>query len=117
MIRPALVAWREVTENLLAKTQQSAEEQRDETIVSIETLLDKRDKLQPEIAAPFTAEEKAFGEELIALEADLQMKLTFFNKRIRTDISESQSKKDHMKNYVNPYSNVARDGTYYDTKQ
>jgi len=33
------------------------------------------------------------------------------------DISEAQSKKDHMKSYVNPYSNVARDGTFYDTKQ
>jgi len=30
---------------------------------------------------------------------------------------ESQAKKDNMKNYVNPYSNVARDGTFYDTKQ
>ena len=54
---------------------------------------------------------------LWSLEADVQKKLAFFTKQIRTDISEAQSKKDNMKNYVNPYSNVARDGTFYDTKQ
>jgi len=117
MIRTALIAWRKATAGLLIATEKVAEETRDEAIESIEALLDVREKLQPGIAAPFTPEEEAFGKELIVLEADLQMKLAAFNKRIRTDISEAQSKKGHMKNYVNPYSNVARDGTYYDTKQ
>ena len=117
MIRPALVTWRKATEGLLLATEKVAEDTRDEAIESIETLLDVREKLQPEIAAPFTPEEEVFGKELVALEAVLQKKLALFNKRIRTDISEAQSKKDHMKNYVNPYGNVARDGAYYDTKQ
>lgn len=117
MIRPALEAWHKATKTLLALTTVTAEEKRDETIARIEECLDVREKLQAEIVAPFTPEEEALGKELVALEADVQKKLALFSKRIRLDISEAQSKKDHMKNYVNPYSNVARDGTFYDTKQ
>ncbi|KAA0966768.1 hypothetical protein FQ087_11250 [Sporosarcina sp. ANT_H38] len=118
MIRPAMTVWRDVTMKLLALTaKHTSEEQRDKTILSIEGLLDDRDKLQPHIAAPFTAEEKAFGKELVTMEADVQKKLDLFRKRIRLDISDTQSKKGNMKNYLNPYSNVARDGTFYDTKQ
>ncbi|WP_342508904.1 hypothetical protein [Sporosarcina sp. FSL K6-2383] len=118
MIRPAMVAWRDVTEKLLALAAgEISEEQRDAMILSIEGFLDDRDKLQAQIVAPFTSEEESFGKELVAMEADVQKKLALFTKQIRVDISESQSKKDHMKNYINPYSNVARDGTFYDTKQ
>ena len=38
--------------------------------------------------------------------------LLYSPKLIRMDITEAQAKKDTMKNYVNPYSNVARDGTF-----
>jgi len=44
-------------------------------------------------------------------DADLSKKLS------ELGITGEQSKKDNMKNYINPYSNVARDGTFYDTKQ
>jgi len=117
MIRPALITWRKATESLLLETRKVAEETRDEAIQNIESLLDVRDLLQTKIMAPFTPEEEEYGKELVALEADLQKKLTLFNKSIRMDITEAQSKKDHMKNYVNPYSNVSRDGNYYDSKQ
>lgn len=116
MIRPALVAWREATETLLALTF-TEEEKRDETIARIEECLDVREKMQAEIVAPFTMEEDVLGKELIAMEADVQKKLALLFKQIRLDITQAQSKKDHMKNYVNPYSKVARDGTFYDTKQ
>jgi flagellar protein FliT len=117
MIRPALIAWRDVTEKLLSLARETADELRDETIAGIEALLDDRDKLQPHISAPFNSEEESFGKNLVATEAVLQKQLALFTKQIRTDITEAQAKKDNMKNYVNPYSNVARDGTFYDTKQ
>lgn len=117
MIRPALVTWRKASESLLALSEEFADDLRDEAIAKIEKLLDLRDQLQHEIAAPFTAEEEAYGKELVSMEKDVQLKLAAINKHIRTDISHAQSKKDNMKNYVNPYSNVARDGTFYDTKQ
>jgi len=117
LIRPALTAWRDVTEKLMELTGEIAEDTRDKTIAGIEALLDDRDKLQPHISAPFTPEEEVFGKSLIAAEADVQKQLSQFTQLIRTDIVESQAKKDNMKNYVNPYSNVVRDGTFYDTKQ
>jgi len=117
MIRPALIAWRDVTGKLVRLSEETAVDKRDETIAGIEALLDDRDKLQPHIAAPFTPEEEVFGKSLVETEADVQKKLAQFTQLIRTDIMESQAKKDNMKNYVNPYSNVARDGTFYDTKQ
>ena len=117
MIRPALAAWREVTEQLLAATRRNSEAERDETIVEIEGLLDKRDKLQPHIAAPHSPEEAAFGKELMVLEQQVQRELAAFLKQIRNNISETQAKKDNMNSYVNPYSKLGRDGAYYDTKQ
>lgn len=117
MIRPALTAWHDVTKKLLALTNETAEDARDETITRIEALLDNRDKLQPHIVAPFTHEEEVFGKSLVETEVDVQKQLALFTNLIRTDISESQTKKGNIKNYLNPYSNVARDGTFYDAKQ
>lgn len=117
MIRPALETWRKVTDSLLLVSDHFADELRDEAIEKIDKLLDVRDQLQPEIVAPFTPEEEAYGKELVELEKKVQAKLAVFNKQIRTDITDAQSKKDTIKNYVNPYSNVAQDGTFYDKKQ
>ena len=117
MIRPAFTAWRTATDSLLLMSKNTDEETRDKVIERIEALLDEREQLQLEMAAPFTDDEQAFGKELVKLEAEVQKRLDFFTQKIRTNISESQTKKVHMKSYVNPYGSVARDGTYYDTKQ
>ncbi|MFS0575473.1 hypothetical protein AB1K83_07560 [Sporosarcina sp. 179-K 3D1 HS] len=117
MIRPALTAWHDVTEQLLAATRRNGEAERDEVIQEIEGLLDARDKLQPHVAAPHTPEEEAFGKDLMVLEQKVQQQLAAFLKQIRHNITETQAKKDNMKSYVNPYSNLGRDGGYYDTKQ
>ena len=117
MIRPAFVAWRTATNSLLTMSKSTDEDTRDKVIERIEALLDEREKLQLEMVVPFTEEEQAFGKKLVELETDVQKGLDLFTTRIRTNISESQSKKVHMKSYVNPYGDVARDGRYYDTKQ
>lgn len=117
MIRKALVDWQRATESILSLSENVSEEKREAVIERIEKLLDVRDQLQPEIQAPFTKEEEAFGKELISLEDKLQKQLSLFTKGIRKDITISQSKKTNMKNYVNPYGNMPRDGAYYDTKQ
>lgn len=117
MIRPALLAWQGITEQILKLSPQVSDSQRDEMIANVEAFLDERDKLQQQIAAPFTPEEEVLGKELVALEVDIQKKLAQLTKEIRVDISESQLKSDNMKSYVNPYSSLGQDGTYYDTKQ
>ena len=116
MIRPAMKNWRQVSEKLLVLTQQTDEASREETIVNIEKCLDIRDQLHSQIISPFTVEEEALGKELIAMEESIQKKLTMFSSEIKKNIFDSKSKKSNMKNYVNPYSSITKDGTFYDTK-
>lgn len=117
MIRPAMIRWRETAQQLLSETSRTEEEHRDAVIDEINVLLDERDALQTEIVAPFTPEEEDLGKELVALEKQVAAALTTYTKLIRSDITAAQSKKEHVKSYVNPYGKVARDGTFYDTKQ
>lgn len=117
MIRQELVDWKRATESLVLTIENVPEDKRDETIERVEKLLDVREQLQKNIQPPFTKEEEAFGKEVIQLEKNFQQQLTDFFKSIREDISVTQSKKSNMTNYVNPYQNIARDGSYYDTKQ
>lgn len=117
MIRESLTAWRVATESLLRLLDVRDEEKRDEVIGKVEMLLTEREALQPSIQAPFTDEEKEFGQALLPLEKDIQTKLAVFTKDIRFDISEHQKKKDSSNAYTDPYSQVFRDGTFYDKKK
>ncbi|QTD41194.1 flagellar protein FliT [Sporosarcina sp. Te-1] len=109
--------WQDISKELLLATAQLEEDKRDAVIETVERLLNERDVLQKEILPPFTSEEEAVGRGLVDLEKQVLQSLSLYSKRIRADISATQSKKEHMKNYVNPYGKVARDGTFYDTKQ
>lgn len=117
MIRPAIFRWQEIAQRLLSATSRTEEEHRDAVIDEINELLDERDVLQTEIVFPFTAEEEELGKQLVALEKQVALELAAYMKLIRSDITAAQSKKEHVKSYVNPYGKVARDGTFYDTKQ
>lgn len=117
MIRPALKAWGEATNRLLQLSEEFSAELRDETIAEIDELLNVRDQLQQHIQAPFTEEEEVFGKQLVELEKVVQQKLQTFTNKIRIDINKAQSKKGTIKNYVNPYSNLERDGTMYDKRK
>lgn len=117
MIRESLTTWRSVTEQLVRLLDERAEEKRDDVIEQMNALLDQREALQSSIQEPFTPEEKTFGQELLPLERILQAKLKVFTKDIRLDISEQQKKKVSIHAYMDPYSQVFRDGTFYDKKK
>ena len=117
MIRESLTTWRSVTEQLVLLLDERAEEKRDDVIEQMNALLDQREILQSSIQEPFTPEEKVFGQELLPLERILQAKLKVFTKDIRLDISEQQKKKVSIHAYMDPYSQVFRDGTFYDKKK
>ena len=117
MIRPELLQWKQITEQLLGLPITTDDDHRDEMIATIERILDEREQLQPRIQLPFSAEEETFGQELITIEPKVAIKLETYLQAIRKDLSSSHTKKDSVRNYVNPYSKVARDGTFYDTKQ
>lgn len=117
MIRPSLSQWQTSTMSLLSALDQRSEDQRDSTIEHVETLLTERDQLQHSIQPPFSKEEHEFGKELILLEKELQIKMALLSKDIRLDISGHQKKMDSSNAYTDPYSQVFRDGTFYDKKK
>lgn len=117
MIRNELTEWRAATERLIQITVNMPAEEREAVIEEINQLLDIREKLQPAIQAPFTEEENAYGKVLLSLEEQLQKRLTAFSKSIRIDIAENQKKKGTVQAYIDPYSQVFRDGTYYDKRK
>lgn len=116
MIRPAMTMWHERSLLLISLVKETDEEKRDAVIEKIEKVLDERDLLQSQITQPFTAEEDEFGTELIRLEKEVQTSLDHFTNEIRTNISQSQAKKENMNNYVNPYGKMSQDGAYFDSK-
>ena len=117
MIRPSLSQWQTTTKSLLTILDQRQEDQRDSTIVVVEKLLTEREHLQSLIQPPFTQEEYEYGKELIFLEKELQIKLALLSKDIRLDITGHQKKMDSSNAYTDPYSQVFRDGTFYDKKK
>ena len=117
MIRPSLLQWQVATKSLLTVLDRREEDQRDATIEHVETMLTERDQLQPSIQPPFSKEEHEYGKDLILLEKELQIKLALLSKDIRLDISEHQKKMDSSNAYMDPYSQVFRDGTFYDKKK
>lgn len=116
MIRASLIRWQEVSRQILTISLQTSEEQRDDAIEKISKLLDERDSLQSDISPPFTQAEDELGQSLIQLEQQVMQALERYKQAIRSSITATQSKKEHVKSYVNPYANVSRDGTFYDTK-
>lgn len=117
MIRKELQQWQQATQRLVAIIEEVRPDHREEAITHIEQLLNLRDQLQLAIQAPFTEEERQFGQELMQIETVFQTALQSFFKTIRADVQVTTSKRTHMKHYMNPYRHVQHDGAYYDTKQ
>ena len=117
MIRESLKEWKKATELLIRILSVQDENLREGVVTQTEQLLNKRESLQASIQPPFTEEEQAFGRSLLALEKELEAKLTTYLKAIRKDISLQQTKKVSVNAYMDPYSKVFRDGTFYDSKK
>ena len=117
MIRESLKVWRTKTELLVRLLDVREEEKRDKVIEQVDMLIMEREGLQSSIQAPYTDEEMEFGKELLPLEEELRGKLSVYMKDIRIAISDQQKKKVSVHAYMDPYSNVYRDGTFYDKKK
>ena len=117
MIRDSLNEWKKATELLIRILSVQDESLRDGVVKQTEQLLNKREELQGSIHPPFTEEEQALGQALLALEKDLDAKLKMYVKAIRKDIGVQQTKKVSVHAYMDPYSKVFRDGTFYDNKK
>ena len=117
MIRESLEVWKTKTELLIRLLDVREEEKRDRVIEQVDKLLMEREALQSSIQAPFMDEEMEFGKGLLLLEEELRGKLSTYMKDIRIAISDQQKKKVSVHAYMDPYSNVYRDGTFYDKKK
>lgn len=109
--------WKESTLIIIKLAQIMDEQRREEVIQTIDHHLERREQLLPQITAPFTDEEVAEKETLIVLEREMNQALQSFREKLKEELFTMKAKKGTVKNYVNPYNKVARDGTYYDTKQ
>lgn len=117
MIRDGLIEWRDTTELLLRVLDVNDDDLRDGVIEQVEQLLNKREALQQMIQPPFTDDETILGKELLVLEKELDAKLKLYLNTIRQDIEVQQKKKGSANAYLDPYSKVYRDGTFYDKKK
>lgn len=117
MIRDSLKEWKSATELLIRILSVQDESLRDGVVLQTEQLLNKRESLQESIQPPFTEEEQELGQALLELEKALDAKLKFYLKAIRKEIGVHQTKKVSVHAYMDPYSKVFRDGTFYDSKK
>ena len=117
MIRDSLQAWKKVTEQLLIELDDHDENNRAHMVDQVKKILEIREQLQPSIQPPFTEEELVFGKGLLPLEEKLALKLKGQLRDIRLNISDQQRKKVSIHAYMDPYSQVNRDGTFYDKKK
>ncbi|MFY3791547.1 flagellar assembly protein FliT [Ureibacillus sp. MALMAid1270] len=117
MIRESLLVWKQTTDELIQLVELGSEKLREDVIKQVEELLNKRDELQPLILPPFSDDENNFGKSLVEYEKLLDTKLKIFLNAIRKDMQTHKKKKDSLHAYLDPYSKVYKDGTFYDKKK
>jgi flagellar protein FliT len=92
-------------------------EQRDETIATIQRLLDQRDSLIQQLQPPYSEEEQELGMKMVSLNEAIYEKLRELKQQIQQDLMVIRKKKTANQNYLNPYQSLAIDGMFYDKKR
>lgn len=93
------------------------EEQRDEWLTGIHTLLDRREEILSSIRKPSTVDEQRMANEILSLNGLIQGALVKSRDDIQDKITRLQTSKSTVKKYIDPFSEVNRDGTFYDRKK
>lgn len=101
----------------LIRILQKPQTERDEKILKVEELLDKREHLMKSIVPPYTPKESEIGKQIVQLNARLDQLLKTEKISIQKDIKGLQTKKESNTKYVNPYQNLSTDGMFYDKKK
>jgi len=96
---------------------QSSQGERDEKVLKVEELLDRREVLMKEIIPPYTLEEAELGKQIVQLNSMLEQLLKAEKVSIQKDIKNLQAKKESNTKYVNPYQNLSTDGMFYDKRK
>ncbi len=96
---------------------QQPQTERDQKILQVEALLDRREALMKEIVPPFTPEEAELGKQIVTMNERLEQLITAEKVSIQKDIKELHVKKVSNTKYVNPYQNLSTDGMFYDKRK
>ncbi|MEH7235794.1 flagellar protein FliT [Bacillus sp. JJ1562] len=114
----ALDSLSRVTEKLLdIVSQPIPKEKREEEIERINTFLDSRETLIPEIKPPFTEKEKQLGAEIVRMNKIIDAKLAEFKLEIQMDLAQLKKSKASSKKYSNPYQSGPDDGMFFDKRK
>lgn len=106
-----------LTERLITAMEKVNDHNRDETIATIEEILEERAILLPMIKPPFTKEEIEVGKKIVLMNNTLQNLLNNQKKNIQKDINCLLNKKTSVNKYINPYHNMQTDGYFYDKRK
>ncbi|MGM0754074.1 MAG: flagellar protein FliT [Bacillota bacterium] len=92
-------------------------ENRESTIETIESLLDKRQILITAIRPPFTEEEQVLGKQMITWSQEIDKELSQLQSSIKRDMNGLSRKRTSVQKYANPYESLQYDGMFYDKKK
>ncbi|MDL4839230.1 flagellar protein FliT [Aquibacillus rhizosphaerae] len=99
-------------------TSKIPDEERQEKIDKVNSLLKERQVLLNEIKPPYTEEEKVVGKRLLPINEEIQQNLGELFNQVKTDMATVKKKKDSNNKYMNPYKSLSNfDGMFMDHKK
>lgn len=107
----------EIIENTLQLINTLQDEiDRDEKIVKVDDLLEKRESLLNQLEPPYSQEEMVAGQQIINLSNQLTDLLLKEKLTIQKDIKSLNQKKETSSKYINSYESISIDGIFYDKR-
>lgn len=91
---------------------------REQILVNIQAMINRRDKLIGTIKKPYTEHNQALGEKMISINEKIQNRMNLLYAEIKTDIKNMQRRKEKNISYINPYGKMTtEEGVYVDREK
>src|SRR5699024_3133662 len=91
---------------------------REDVIGQINELVEKRGELMNQVTPPFTDEEKRIGQEVVALNKQIQAKMNDIFTELKQEMKQINKQKKSTQTYENPYEAMQTvDGMFLDQKK
>lgn len=96
---------------------QADQTDREEWIGKLQTLLDERGKVLERLSKVSGAEEKATGEQIVAMNRQINAALQLLKQEIVNDMNQFRHRKRSVGRYRNPYQGPSKDGMFLDKRE
>ena len=108
-----------LTEQLFQLVSQSfGKDQRDDRIEKINSLIEQRELILPDIHPPFSIKEKELFQQVVQWNEVIVKKMAEIKQLIQQDMIQLKKTKTSNQQYVNPYQNISTsDGMFYDKRK